>query len=272
MVAARNDRQGGTGQLERLRERGSGWLSGGMVLAGVLRTRVGRREILALATLSASAALLWGFVELAGDVLEGDTRAFDRAVLLSLRHSDDPAETVGPWWLQVAARDVTSLGSMTVLLLVSTLVVAYLIMKRTVRAALLVASSVGGGMALNSGLKQLFERARPDLVPHVIEVHSLSFPSGHSTLSAVTYLAIGALLARIEPRLWLKAYLLGTAMVLVILIGLSRIYLGVHWPTDVLAGWALGAAWAMLCWLVAFHLQRTGSLGSEQTGAGRSEA
>lgn len=258
-MAAGRDRPGKRWR-SRLRERSIGWLFQGVVAARTLRERVGRREILALATLSASAALLMGFVELAGDVLEGDTRAFDRAVLLSLREAGDPAATVGPWWLDIAARDITSLGSITVLLLVSALVVVYLLMKRMPRAALLVAVSVGGGMALNWVLKQLFERARPELVPHAIEVHSLSFPSGHSTLAAVTYLTLGALLARIEQRASLKAYLLGTAMLLAILIGLSRIYLGVHWPTDVLAGWALGAAWAMLCWLVAFQLQRAGSL------------
>lgn len=244
----------------RLQEGGIAWLFRGVVVARTLRERVGRREILALATLAASAALVMGFVELAGEVLEGDTRAFDRAVLLSLRQADDPAATVGPWWLDIAARDITSLGSITVLLLVSGLVVVYLLMKRNPRAAFLVALSVGGGMVLNWALKLLFERARPELVPHAIEVHSLSFPSGHSTLAAVTYLTLGALLARIEQRASLKAYLLGAAMLLAILIGLSRVYLGVHWPTDVLAGWALGAAWAMLCWLVAFQLQRAGSL------------
>jgi undecaprenyl-diphosphatase len=125
-------------------------------------------------------------------------------------------------------------------------------------AALLVLASVGGGALLSTLLKLSFERPRPDLVPHAVAVYTASFPSGHAMLSAVTYLTLGTLLARIQPRRRLRAYIVAVAVLLTLLVGTSRVYLGVHWPTDVLAGWCLGAAWAMLCWAVALWLQRRG--------------
>lgn len=88
-----------------------------------------------------------------------------------------------------------------------------------------------------------------------------SFPSGHSKLSAVTYLTLGGLLARMHPQPWVKTYLLLLATLLTFLVGVSRVYPGVHWPTDVLAGWAAGAAWALLCWLFAGWLQQASGKG-----------
>jgi undecaprenyl-diphosphatase len=139
-------------------------------------------------------------------------------------------------------------------------VIGFLLIDGKRHAALLVLVSIGGGTLLSSGLKGLFDRPRPDLVPHGVEVYTMSFPSGHATLSAVTYLTLGALLARVQPRRRVKAYLLSVAVLLAVLIGASRVYLGVHWPTDVLAGWCVGAAWAMLCWTVATWLQRRGEV------------
>ena len=125
-------------------------------------------------------------------------------------------------------------------------------------AARLVAVSVGGGTALSSLLKLGFARPRPDLVPHAVEVYTASFPSGHAMLSAVTYLTLAALLARVQPRRRLRIYVLALAVLTSLLVGASRVYLGVHWPSDVAAGWCVGAAWALLCWLAALRLQRTG--------------
>jgi undecaprenyl-diphosphatase len=115
-------------------------------------------------------------------------------------------------------------------------------------------------MMLSTGLKMGFERPRPDLVPHATQVYTASFPSGHAMLSAVTYLTLGALLSRVQRRRRVKAFFLGLALTLTLLIGLSRVYLGVHWPSDVLAGWCIGAAWASLCWFVALQLQRSGQV------------
>jgi undecaprenyl-diphosphatase len=115
-------------------------------------------------------------------------------------------------------------------------------------------------MLLSALLKDAFGRARPDLVPHGVEVHTLSFPSGHAMLAAATYLTLGALLARVQPHPRVKTYVLTVAAVLTVLIGVSRVHLGVHWPSDVLAGWCVGAAWALLCWMAAVWLQRRGQV------------
>ena len=228
--------------------------------------RLGRHHLTILAFML-SVCGLWIFLWLAGEVMEGDTHAFDRMLLLGLRTPGNPADPVGPAWLGIAARDITSLGGYPVLVLVTLAVIGFLLIVGKRHAALLVVVAIGGGTLLSSGLKGLFDRPRPDLVPHAVEVYTMSFPSGHATLSAVTYLTLGALLARVHPQRRVRAYLLGVAVLLAVLIGASRVYLGVHWPTDVLAGWCVGAAWAMLCWTVAAWLQRRGKLEAEQPKA-----
>lgn len=204
------------------------------------------------------AAAVLAFAGLAGEVLEGETQTFDRAVLLALRNPADPGDPIGPRWLEEVARDVTSLGGNAILAAVTLAVVGFLALTEKRAAAALVAASVGGGTALSSLLKLGFSRPRPDLVPHAVEVYTASFPSGHAMLSAVTYLTLGALLVRVQPRWRVRLYILALAGATTILVGASRVYLGVHWPTDVLAGWCVGAAWALLCWLVALRLQRAG--------------
>lgn len=214
-----------------------------------------RRDIIPIAVLLGIAVPVWAFTEIAEEVGEGDARWFDESVLLALRTSD-PADPIGPHWVEASVMDITALGGFTVLALVTLLAVGYLLtLKRWADAALLLAATVGG-TAISEGLKMGFNRPRPDLVAHVVETTSMSFPSGHAMLSAVTYLTLGALIARTQDRTSLHGYVLGAAVLLTVLIGVSRIYLGVHWPTDVLAGWCLGAAWALLCWTVATWLTR----------------
>jgi undecaprenyl-diphosphatase len=113
----------------------------------------------------------------------------------------------------------------------------------------------------------LYARPRPDLVPHLSPVYTSSFPSGHSLIAAVVYLTLGSLLASVISRPMLKVYVLSVAMLLTTAVGLSRVYLGVHYPTDVLAGWLAGLVWALLCWLVARVLQRRGRVESESADA-----
>lgn len=230
-------------------------------------TRLGRHELTILLATLVTAGLLFGFVELAGMVMEGDTAAFDRALLLALRAAGNPADPLGPSWLEQVARDITALGSIVVLTLISLMALGYLLLSGKRGAALFLLASVAGGMALSGVLKLIVARARPDLVPHGDIVHTASFPSGHSMLSAVVYLTLGALMARFADRRRLKAYPLVLAVALAVLIGSSRVYLGVHWPTDVLAGWCVGAAWASLCWLVALWLQRRGAVEREGEAA-----
>jgi len=143
---------------------------------------------------------IWGFVELAGDVIERDTKAFDRWLLDALRHPEDPAWPRGPRWLVEVGRDMTALGSSIVLALVTAAVVGYLLLQRKYGAMWFVMITTTGGGLLSYALKELFARERPSPVP-CIWVSSPSFPSGHAMLSAVVYLALGILLARIEPTL-----------------------------------------------------------------------
>lgn len=225
--------------------------------------RLARQEIWPLASVGLVAGGVLAFGLLAEEVGEGDTRAFDQAVLLALRNPADLSDPIGPGWVEEMARDITSLGSHVILTLISLAVIGYLLIVRKRRAAVLVCASIGGGMVLSAVLKTVFERSRPDLVPHAVQVYTASFPSGHAMLSAVTYLTLGALLMRVQPGHRVKAYLLSVAIIVTVLVGVSRVYLGVHWPTDVLAGWCVGATWAMLCWLVALWLQGRGKVEKE---------
>lgn len=223
-----------------------------------LRLRL--NEIGPLVSMAACGLFAWAFIALAGEVLEGETHAFDSVVLLALRNPQNLADPIGPGWLEESARDFTGLGGYAILTLLTVATVAYLLMAGKRAAALLVLASVVGGALLSAGLKLGFERPRPDLVPHATRVYTASFPSGHAMLSAITYLTLGALLARVEESRRIKAFIMGLAIVLTLLVGTSRVYLGVHWPSDVLAGWAVGAAWASLCWFVALQLQRKGQV------------
>ena len=221
---------------------------------------IGRHETALIFAVLVAVGGVWAFAELSDEVLEGSTQAFDERVLLAMRHADDLADPVGPDWLEEVGRDLTALGGVAVLLLLSLSVAIYLALRRKTRALLLVVASVGGGTVLSLVLKELFDRPRPDLVPQLSHVATASFPSGHSMLSAVVYLTLGALLARVHTRRSLKAFFLLLALTLTLLVGVSRVYLGVHWPTDVLGGWTLGAAWAALCSLVAGWLHRRGEV------------
>jgi undecaprenyl-diphosphatase len=231
-------------------------IGGGLSLA----SRLGLLEIKTLLVALALAGAAWGFAELADEVGEGETRSFDEAVLLAMREPGDAHDPVGPRWFEEAARDVTALGGLTVLLIVTLSAGTYMLMARRPRMALLLTLSVVGAQVLSSALKHGFARPRPDLIAHEAYVYTASFPSGHSVMAAATYLTLGALLAQVQRRRRQKMFLLGMAMALAILVGMSRIYLGVHWPTDVLAGWTVGAGWAAMVWLVARVLQRRGLL------------
>ena len=220
-------------------------------------------EISVLVALVGIATSLLLFAIIADEVVEGETHAFDEAVLLAFRNPGDIAEPIGPQWLKIAMLDITALGSTTVLTLITLIAVAYLIVDRKRAAAMFVLVAVSSGALMSYVLKLGFDRPRPDLVAHLVDVHTLSFPSGHAMGSAVTFLTLGALIARTASGGRLKIYVLGVAITLTLLIGVSRIYLGVHWPTDVLAGWCAGGAWALMCWLLALMLQRRGGIESE---------
>jgi undecaprenyl-diphosphatase len=197
---------------------------------------------------------------LASEIGEGETHAFDEAILLAFRNPADLADPIGPWWLEQVMKDITSLGSSAVLTLITVVVLGYMLIERKYQAAAFLLMAMIGGTLLSTLMKMGFDRPRPDLVAHGAQVYSASFPSGHALMSAVAYLTLGALLARLQKRQRLKLYFLGVAVLLTLMVGVSRVYLGVHWPTDVLAGWCIGAAWALSCWLLAIWLQRRGGM------------
>lgn len=232
-------------------------------LARIRRPR-DREEFVILGSGVLLLALLWLFVLLAGEVVEGDTHHFDQRILNALRQDDDRAALRGPWWLRWMAQDITALGSMTVLGLTVLGATGYLLLSRMYRTGLFVFVAGTGGWLLNWTLKTAFDRARPDVVPHLREVMSSSFPSGHALTSAAVYLTLGALLMRVAEGRVARYYCMAVAAFVTFLVGSSRVLLGVHYPTDVLGGWLVGMSWALLCWSVGRVLERRAGLAREK--------
>ncbi|MBC8131080.1 MAG: phosphatase PAP2 family protein [Rhizobiaceae bacterium] len=212
------------------------------------------------------AAAIWGFAVLADEMMEGETHAFDTWLLLALRDATDPANPYGPGWLREMVRDVTGLGGIGILTLVTLAAAGFLWIEGKHRSLFLMVTAVFSGFLMSTLLKTGFDRPRPDLVPHGSITYTASFPSGHAMLSAVVYLTLAVLLARVQTRRRVKLYILSVATLLTIVIGMSRVYLGVHWPTDVMAGWAAGSAWALMWWMIANWLEKRGVVEGEETG------
>jgi undecaprenyl-diphosphatase len=221
---------------------------------------LGGTDLTLLWTALAVVAGVWVFVLVAVLVSAGSTQALDERILRALRDPDDPSKGLGPGWLGEVGRDLTALGGVAALCLLTAAVAGYLLICRKYRALVLLVAATGGGLVLSTVLKDSFSRPRPTVVPHLSYVSTSSFPSGHSMLSAVVYLTLGSLLAGLVRERRLKVYFLGVALVLTFLVGLSRMYVGVHYPTDVLAGWSAGLAWALLCSLAAHRLRRRGAV------------
>jgi undecaprenyl-diphosphatase len=226
-----------------------------------------RIELMPILVLVLVAGGIWLFAELAGEVREGETRRIDEEILLSMRNPADRSDPLGPRWLEEMERDFTALGGVGVLILLTGAVSAYLVLDGKNRAAVLVLLAIGGALIGSNLLKHGFQRPRPELVPHGSYVYTTSFPSGHSMMSAATYLTLGALMARVQKRRRVKIFLLGFAALLTLVVGFSRVYLGVHWPTDVLAGWTAGGVWALMIWLLARWLQHRGHVETENEPA-----
>lgn len=200
---------------------------------------------------------LFGFFKLTEEVVEGDTRGFDQSVLLWFRNKADLSDPIGPQWLEVVVRDITALGGLLILGLLTIAACGYLWLTQRHKLALFVAVSIPAGALLNTLLKEYFTRPRPDIVPHGTGAALSSFPSGHAMMSAVVFLTLGALLSLSTENTRIKIYILFWSVFLTVIVGISRVYLGVHWPTDIIAGWIAGGTWAVLCLLVGHWLLRT---------------
>jgi undecaprenyl-diphosphatase len=200
---------------------------------------------------------VWGFIALTDRVMEGHSEKFDQSLIVWFHTHRGPA------WLRDAGRDLTALGGVTVLTLVTTTVTGFLLITRKRAAAILVVVAVVGGLLIGDTIKKSIDRGRPPKEYQEAYVYTASYPSGHSMLSAVTYLTLGALLAQVTAGLWIRIYIIVVAMLVTFLVGLSRVYLGVHWPTDVLAGWTAGLVWSIICLFVARTLQKRGAVEQE---------
>jgi len=216
-----------------------------------------RSEIAVLAALLVIAFGVMTFADVADDMAEADGQAFDHSVLMAMRpYADDPGRPWGPWWLKEAADDITSLGGISVLGLFATIAVVFLVIQRKRLSAVLLLVGLAGGVMLSEGLKSVFERERPPSAYQAVETINASFPSGHALLSAVFYLTLGVMLTRAFPQRRFKVFVMGVAVLMTLLVGVTRIYLAAHWASDVFAGWSVGAAWAMLLWLFAYAVDR----------------
>lgn len=224
-----------------------------------MRTKSRLPEARPLWSLLGISALLLLTLKLASEVVEGDTIAFDKAILIRVRAAteghDGLRDTVRQFML-----DVTTLGNNGLLTLIALLAVGFLIVAGKKRLGGLLALGITAGAAASGLLKLAYARPRPDVVAHLVDVNTASFPSGHAMNSAVVYLTMAVLLARGQKQRAPRLYIIGVGVMLTLMIGLSRIYLGVHWPTDVLVGWIFGASWAALLAYAGAQLQARGAV------------
>jgi undecaprenyl-diphosphatase len=222
--------------------------------------RASASVVIALGAGLALSLLVWFFIAVSSVIQTAGFTETEERWMLALRDAKDLSLPAGPWWLAELARDLSALGGATVVILLSLLSGGYLLLRGRWRRVVLLILTIAGGYGLSSMLKFTFARERPSVIPHLTHVTSASFPSGHSLSSSVVYLTIGALLAQAATRRREKLFFIAAAFLLTFLIGASRVFLGVHYPSDVLAGWTAGTAWALMCWLIAWRLrtERTG--------------
>jgi undecaprenyl-diphosphatase len=223
-------------------------------------------DLLLLAALAVVVVGTWVVIELADTVLEGNAQRYDDRVLAALRSPSDPTKPIGPAWFQAMWLDLTSLGSGSVLTFVTLGCAGYLLIARRYRMVIALAIVVAGGSILVFWMKSFFNRPRPEYAAWMPYITTASVPSGHSMLSAVVYMTLAVLLARTSTQRYVKIYFIAMGLIVTLLVGFSRVYLGVHYPTDVLMGWSAGLTWAMLCWLVLYLLQQTGLVERPRNG------
>lgn len=216
-----------------------------------------RREAAFFSLLALCLASWIVFLKFCSEVMEGESHDIDQSIIFFIRDYTVPEHLLGKPWFAEMMRDISGLGGIAVLTLLTLAVMAYLILRRNGGQALYVLVAVVTGSMFSNLLKVGFDRPRPDIIPHGSHTMLPSFPSGHSLISAITYLTLGAMVAAAHRGRWMRIYLMAVPVILTLMIGISRIYLGVHWPSDVLAGWLGGAAWASMVWILYRHANRS---------------
>lgn len=208
-----------------------------------------RRSLTPAVTITAVSLAL--FIAIAFAVANGWTEAVDRSLMLLLRDGADTGNPLGPPWFEETAADLTALGGYPIITVAVLVVTGVLMIQRYHAAVVFLLGAIIGGSLVSSLLKLLFARPRPDLVDHMDQVFTSSFPSAHAMVSTVVWLTLAAITVRFVDRHRVRIFVLICAILIALIVGVSRIYLGVHWPSDVLAGWCVGTSWAALCWLIA---------------------
>lgn len=196
-------------------------------------------------------ALVVTFLKIAHEVNEG-TESFDHAILLGLR--DTPSDPIGGPGVEAAIMHLSGLGSGAVTTLVAVIAVAFLCLAGRWRFAGLVVACAVGTLLVMMMLKGIYDRPRPTIVTAIDPPGDESFPSGHSMISSALYPTLAVLIARALPTRRLRVFTVACGVFMAGMIGISRLYLGVHYPTDVLAGWTVGCTWALICGVVARKL------------------
>ncbi|MEP4889501.1 MAG: phosphatase PAP2 family protein [Aliiglaciecola sp.] len=209
------------------------------------------------------ALIIWIFYELAGFAVAGGTPQIDQNIILAFRDANDLSDPIGPKWVEEMMRDITALGGVAILTSFTLFVTLFLLIENKPKIAALLVLAITSGMIVSFSLKYGITRPRPDLVPHGSYVYTSSFPSGHAMLSALVYFTLAGMLSHLPVRRRVKSYFYMIAILFTFSIGVSRVYLGVHWPTDVLAGWLMGIGWALLTLVVARFLRMNGHFSSD---------
>jgi undecaprenyl-diphosphatase len=217
---------------------------------------IGRHEFTVLFVLALIFGGIWLTVELADEVTEGETQDIDETLLMALREGADTNNPIGPPWLESLMRDFTSLGGAGILAFIVLAITIFYLIQGQYKEMLFLLTAVMGAYLISYLMKDFFGRARPQFVASGTYFSFTSFPSGHALLATTTYLTLGSIVAELMSRNRLKAFVLLLAIFLALVVGFTRVYLGVHWPTDVLAGWVIGSVWAMICWLGLRLLRR----------------
>lgn len=210
---------------------------------------LGALGIFLVAGVIVAAFLTWVFSELAERVMSGGTQAFDEGILrwMSAHHSKALTSTM---------LEITTLGTGTVLIMIVCVAALFLTLTKHKYSALLLLVATGGGLLLDMVLKLQFNRPRPHVFIWGTQAFGSSFPSGHAMGATITYSTVAYLAARLHRRAWARWLTMSVALLVIFLIGVSRMYLGVHYPSDVLAGFIMGLAWAAFCMATLEAIQR----------------